>query len=307
MEHRLQPYFWAALRYNVFWQCLRTGLLFAAMLPLYETHLGARWTFWISLLILLCYQALHTVYAWYRLRYRSFWLTISFYIVHFVFFSLLLAQQWIWLPLIALAIFGSYVFLQKRQPLHPWPWLVMIVAERRRVAFYQKFASWFIDLPRREQTIKPRRYLVRLLQIFERRTHPLTFLYWRRFLRDSDYLSPYLWGLLAAGSVMWLFPQPAVLIVGLLVGQLLFILQFRDLANSEQYPIWLQLYPRQEQGGLPPIALTLLALQGTILALNAWIISASPVQALLVWGISWLGNVGYSLFYLPYRQRVAQV
>lgn len=307
MEQKLQNYFWSCLRYNLLMQCIRTGLLFLLLLPIYRLHHENSLIFWLSLLILIAYQALHTSFAWYRIKLHSKWFELALLAFHVLFVFLLLTKHWLWLIVCTAILFTVYFYLQKIIPFYPWPWQTMIKQEQQRIRFYQRIASWFIDLPNQTQTIQPRKWLIALLQIFEKRqTNPLKFLFWRRFIRDRDYLLPYLRGIVFALVMMLIIRHPYLILLIYLLSLTLFAVQFPTLANPNQYPIWLRLYPKRLEKGLTQIALVLIGIQTMLLSIMTWVILDFK-WALGLYLLGWLFNLIYSLVYVRYKEQQQKI
>lgn len=303
MEHKLSNYFKSCLKYNILIQMLRTSLLFFLLYPLYRFQLGDSKSYLITFLLLMGYQIIHTWFTWYQIKVGTPWTKWVLLGYNFLFMIVLLENIWYLSMGMGLGLFAFLLYLRKIIPTHPWPWRVLVTHEQKRVAFYQKIASWFIDLPGKQKAIQQRNIWIFLLRLFEQQPRSFSYLYWRRFIRDRDYFMPYIHLLGMTTLMMWILSNPYIVLAIFVTSLAIFSIQFLTLKNTELYPVWIRLYPKSIKKGLSQVSLVLLGLQSTLLSSIVWLITNQFLFSMTLLAIGWGYNLIYSYWYLPYRQR----
>src|SRR5690606_11750903 len=224
-------------------------------------------------LILMSYQIIHTGWTWYQMKLGIPWIKWVLLGYNFLFIMVLLERIWVLSIVMGGGLLAFLLYVRKILPTFPWPWRILVAHEQKRMAFYQRIASWFMDLPGSQKTIHPKKFLIFLLRQFERQPRSFAFLYWRRFIRDQDYLMPYLHLLWSMPLLMSILSNLDMISAIFVISLVIFSIQYLTLKNTELYPIWIRLYPKPIKKGFSQVSLVLLGLQSTLLASMAWIIT----------------------------------
>lgn len=304
MEDKLTHYFQASLRYNRLLHFLKISLILILLYPFFSISLNNSFVILIFFLLIVTYQVIYTRLCWDLLKIGNKWLKWGLFFFHFLCIDSLLEKRWILFAFSSIILFSVLISIRKSTPFYPWPWTLLINLEQKRVSLYHNMASWFIDLPRKKQVVKRRTFLVGFLQLFEKKQPPVfSYLYWRRFLRDDDYLYPYLRLLLFFSILIMILSHPYFILFLYTISLFLTAIQLPTLANADQYPIWMKLYPKQTEKGLSHVSFPLLGLQSTLLSIIAWLVYPQWLFSFYLFLSGWLFTMGYGLLYLPYKEQ----
>ncbi len=303
MEHKLKPYFQASLRYNRLFHGFRISLILILLYPFLVRSLTNSLMILLFFLLIMGYQMIYTRICWDLLTVEHKWIQWGLFCFHFLCIDALLEQWWILFAFSSVMLLVLLLWIRRSTPFYPWPWTLMIHLEQKRVSFYNSMASWFMELPRKKSVIKQRKVLVNLLRRFERRPSVFSYLYWRRFLRDDEYLYPYLRLFIFSSVLMVFLPNPYLMLFLYIFSLILTAIHLSTLTNRDQYPLWIALYPKPTESGLTQISLTLLGLQSVFLSVIAGFVHSK-------WwfggGLFLLGGLfiaTYHWFYLPHSQQ----
>lgn len=251
-EIRMGAYFRGAWIYG---GMLSAGAV-GAVLLLYAPFLAATGAsaagYAFAALLLLALKALLYAGAWKERQFRSRGVRASFYAAKaagaFVTAHALLSDgrvglEHAWL----LALWGAYVASLRLPGRYRVNWEHLIELDRRAVSLQEMWFGFFVDLPNRTESFRPRAYLNGLLKLVgygrERSFH---YLYWRSLLRST--MAAMVARLIALeAAIVWLFPQLWAAVSVYAVFAWLIGLQLRGLRAAPAEPLLAAMSPLPEE------------------------------------------------------------
>ncbi|MCI3919954.1 ABC transporter permease [Paenibacillus sp. TRM 82003] len=210
-EAGMREYFRGAWRTGATLSGAATAGLLLLYWPLYVAAGGTAVNYALIALFVLLWKALLYVGAWRerRFRYESDRLT---FVAAKTAAAAATAIALLGGPLsfedaIAAVIWTSYAIALRLPPTYTLHWERLLAEERRMVAWHEAWFGFFVDLPHRAESYKPRSVLNGLLQwIGYGRNNAFLYLYWRSFVRSSMFVVALRIVALEA-LLVWVFPQ----------------------------------------------------------------------------------------------------
>lgn len=292
LEPQMDRYFRASLLYTGAVKLCQFCILALILYPLYHAKLGTGGAYTLVVILLGSALLFNLLLEWQSLR-----LTVSiepgllrigkvFCGGLNLFLSYAALESCWWLAILALAALGfGYYYRTRIVPRAPYPWERLSRLEQETVAKYFTIANWFIDVPKFKRPIYERNWLIRLIDPFIQRDSIYPYLFWRTLIRRSDLLSVYLrllaWVLLLSLCA----PHPAVVIILTLLGNWMFITQWKNIGDEVHYPILYRLLPRpasERIGAIREIAFLLAFLFIFLIALVSLLVGWLNVAELIL-------------------------
>lgn len=182
--------------------------------------------------------------------------------------------------LVVLVIVGLQFMAAKKTAQHyVFRWNKMVELESNRMMRLYRFINLFTDVPQVSGKVRRLRFLDRFLP-HAKRDGVFSYLYWRTFLRKSDFSGLYL-RLLLLGSYLLLFiPNFWLSFVCILVFQYLIGFQLLPLFAAFEDNVFMYLYPLEKSDQLEAFKLVLRKL-----LFGSWFFF--NLSALIALGISW--------------------
>lgn len=144
-------------------------------------------------------------------------------------------------------IWAAYAACLRLPAAHQIHWQQLLEEERRTLARHEAFFGWFIDVPGRVETYKPRRFLNGLLRAIRyRRENAYLYLYWRTLLRSSMF--PMALRVIVLEFVLiWIFPHPWAATAIYVLFAWMLGLQLRNLRSVWTEPLLAAMTPLPER------------------------------------------------------------
>jgi ABC-2 type transport system permease protein len=248
MEGKMQAYFQGARRFGMAASFGGTALLLFLYWPLYEAAgYGSVRSYGAAAAITLAVKGLLYDGKWRegRFRYRTdrrLFQAVKA-IAAFATCYVLLGGVEQLLEYGIVLVWGLYAAAVKKPQTVPVHWEYLLQQEQRTAALHEKWFSFFVDLPHRQESYKPRIYLNGLLSLLSfRKSNAFLYLYWRTFLRSSMAVLA-IRMIIIEGVLIALFPQSwtAVGLYGIF-GWLL-ALQLRSIRSAPAEPLFAAMSP----------------------------------------------------------------
>ncbi|TLS53457.1 hypothetical protein FE782_04080 [Paenibacillus antri] len=280
LESRMNEYFRGAWAWGA---AMSTALTLAALLlywPLYAAAgAGGAASYAIASASLLALKALLYAGAWRERRFRYGGVRAAFAVVKAVAvvataFALLRGPLEPADALLAL-VWVAYAAALRLPEAYRIHWEHQLDRERRTRALHESWFGFFVDLPHRAETYRPRRYLNGLLRLIRYDAgHAFLYMYWRTFLRSSM-ASLALRMVVLEAVLVWVFPHPWTAVAMYVVFCWLIGLQLRGIQSPPAEPLLVAMSPQ------PPTARarSQRSVRRTAHAIAAALLAVSPAFA----------------------------
>jgi len=248
-ESRMREYFRGAWAVGAAMSGAALAAALALYYPLYEgAGFGDPASYVGAAAALLALKALLYAGAWRERRFRDGGIRVAFAVAKAAAavataFALLrspLGAAHAWLPL----LWAAYAAALRIPPSYKVHWERLLALERRTTALHEAWFGFFVDLPHRAETYRPRAYLNGLLRLLVRyeRSQAFRYQYWRTLLRSS--MAALLARLIALEALLvWTFPQPWAAAGTYAAFAWLIGLQLRGLQSAPSEPLLAAMSP----------------------------------------------------------------
>jgi ABC-2 type transport system permease protein len=209
---------------------------------------------------------------------------------------------------LVLLLLGASIMLfsLNRSSRHTIHWDYLIKAEQKHLSNHYLFYSWFIDVPQRAASPKPRAFWAQWTKLFAF-IPANTFLY----LYTKTYLRSELFGILQRTTLLafiLLISTPNVTAKIIIYGVVIFIsgVQILALEQQHRYSFWLLIYPLQPQWrvrSLAKIVFYTIALQSLLLAIVLLFVNVPLLLVAFCFSLSCLLYALYSFVIYPRKLR----
>jgi ABC-2 type transport system permease protein len=256
MEARMPGYLRGAWRRGATMSVLATAALILLYWPLYQAaSTGTATNYALAAVFLLAIKGMMYYGAWRerQFRYRlARWVFLAVKAFAAVVSAYLWFRGGMGLPAILgiCVVWIAYAAALRLPAAYPLHWERLLTEERRTIARHEAWFGFFVDLPHREETYKPRAYLNGLLRwIRYERKNAFLYMYWRSFVRSSLFVFTLRLIVLEA-LMIWIFPTPWVAVGIYAIFTWLMGLQLRGLraAPSELLLAAISPLPRALRG-----------------------------------------------------------
>jgi ABC-2 type transport system permease protein len=249
LESRMSEYFRGAW---VWGGATSAALTLAALLlywPLYDAaNLGSAASYAASAAALLTLKALLYAGAWRERRFRFAGVRRAFAAVKAA-AAVATAYALLRGPLDAAdaglaLLWVAYAVALRAPRAHLVPWEHLLELERRTRTLHERWFGFFVDLPFRGETYRPRRYWNALLRLLRYdAANAFRYMYWRTFLRSS--MSALALRMIALeAALVWIFPNPWTAVALYVVFCWLIGLQLRGIQAPPTEPLLSAMSPQ---------------------------------------------------------------
>ncbi|WP_096270348.1 ABC transporter permease [Paucisalibacillus globulus] len=275
-EHKMGAYFRNALIYSFVIQLYLVAIIVAAFGPLYFASYPERPgnTYLLTIAVVLIFKLWNLIANWWILRIREknirmidqlarVFLNIAvFYFI--IRGEMLLAGI---TTILFVVIFLYDLSLSRKQA--GLAWELLLEKDQHRMQSFYRFANLFTDVPHLKNRIKPRHWLVSLVEKripFERK-YTYDYLLRITFLRGGDYLSMYIRLIVLGGLFIYFIPNVWVKILFAILFVYMSLFQMMTLYQHHRTIMWLDLYPVEDENRKK--------------ALLKWLVQLAIVQTIL--------------------------
>ncbi|MDR1521431.1 MAG: ABC transporter permease [Streptococcaceae bacterium] len=315
-EKKFKKYFHQAINYSLIMPTVGAVLLVGFLMPLMIISMKATWLSFICVCVgLFLWKRVDIIFQFLvflqegmtTLRANLF-LIIEFIIRLITFYIGVFISPVVMLLLVGIIAIGTEIYLRNLSNNFALKWDLLIDKERMRIHRIYRFFSLFTDVPGVATKVKRRKYFDGLLKKIKP-VHKNTFLYlyWRTFLRGTEYSSLVL-RLSIIGVLGLIFiNQP---IVSLLVAALLFYLigfQLLPIYSSYDYMQMTKLYPvsiKEKQHSLMEIFTVILGLVTCLFILISSITFSEKRYLFLLALLLFIEGIFFIKWYMPKRLKI---
>ncbi|WP_171016703.1 ABC transporter permease [Pseudalkalibacillus caeni] len=314
MEYRMNAYFRYSLVYSILFQAFIIVLLMVVFGPLYHDQVEGGWLSYPVIIILLILVKGWNLWGKWSETHLPDWNAPFWYVsirimASFVMVYLLLKQA----PILYLLIPGigmillMYFYFNPVQKNHPLKWQQLIKMDQEQSMKFYRFANLFTDVPKLQQSVKPRPVVSKALEVMLRGSSSVhEFLYWKAFARANDYWGIYIRLTVVGIVLMLVIPGLYGILIGLGLIVYLTGVQLSTLKLHYWGNIWLRLYPLREDtsNAFSKVIFLLLAIQSVVLAITNLISQKELVTSFLALFIGLFISYVYGFLLVNNRERM---
>ena len=276
VENKLKGYFLKSGAASLVFQGYILLMVLAILMPMYAHVNDNGFSLFLPILIVLLVVKFWNLATKWRILYFvqtsvHKWDTVVRYLLNITFTYLLLKQaNFIILLVIEVVMLLYYRYFYERTKKMGLKWDVLIEQEEKRMASFYRLANMFTDVPNIKETVKRRKHLdLFISRIAFSQDQTYMYLFFRAFLRSSDYLGLYI-RLTVIGSL-------AIYFISFGLGQILLSVLFLYLTgfqllplwNHHQNKLWIDLYPvaaKYKQTAFHSLLMVILSIEAVIFA-----------------------------------------
>ncbi|MFD2703973.1 ABC transporter permease [Salibacterium lacus] len=306
LENRLKSYFRKSVIYSYVFQSASVVIVFLLLGPLFRDRVADDNLYMYTVLLLLL-----VINGW---NYASFWAEMRFQEESIRFKHtagravlnagagyLLFHGAPLWFPA-AVVILMVFVYVFYYYPLlgrHLLKWEVLLQQEQKRLSAFYRFVRSFTDVGYVKTGVKRRRWLSALMDRWVwNKGSVFLVLFGKSFIRSGEYFGMYIRLILAAGLVMYAFPNDWFRMAAAFLFLYMTSVQLRTLWHHLDVTIWPDLYPvpfEHKQNDFKALVKTLLVIQTSLLTVVYLLTAGSWLPGVVLFGAGLLFCVVYPL------------
>ncbi|SFL63912.1 ABC transporter permease [Salibacterium qingdaonense] len=295
LESRLKSYFTKSVIYSYVFQSAAVVIVFLLLGPLFRDRVvDDNMYMYTSLFLLLLINGWNYASFWAETRFQEemtrFKHTAGRAVLNAAAAYLLFQGAPLWFPA-AVVLVCAFVYIFYYYPLlrrHLLKWEVLLQQEEKRVSAFYRFVRSFTDVGHVKTRVKRRRWLNAPLDRWVwNKGSVFMVLFGKSFMRSGEYLGMYVRLILAAGLVMYAFPNDWFRMAAAFLFLYMTSVQLRALWHHLDVTIWPDLYPVAhvyKQNDFKALVKTLLAAQTILLTLVYLLTSGSLLPGVVLIG-----------------------
>jgi ABC-2 type transport system permease protein len=315
-EKKFAKYFHQAINYSLIMPTVIAVFLVGILMPLMIVSMKATWiSFTCVSLVLFLFKRVDMIIQFsaflqngVAFSKKSSFLVISFIIRLLTFYIGVFISPVVMLLLVGIIALSVEIYLRNLINIFTLNWDLLIDKEKARVHRIYRFFSLFTDVPEIATKVKRRKYFDGMLKKIKP-VHENTFLYlyWRTFLRGTEY-SGLVLRLSVIGCLGLIFINQPV--ISLLVASLFFYLigfQLLPMYSSYDYMQMTKLYPvtiKEKQNSLMKLFIVILGLVTGLFVIISTIAFSEKKYAFLLILLLLSEGAFFIKWYMPKRLRM---
>ncbi|MGY4690481.1 ABC transporter permease [Salibacterium sp. K-3] len=306
LERRLKSYFRKSVMYSFLFQSAGMVILFLLLGPLFRDRIAGDHTYmYIVLLLLLLMNAWNYAAFWAEARFQEETVrlkhTAGRALLNIAGAYLLFQGTSLWFPasILVLMVFLYTFYYYPLLGRYLLKWEVLLQLEEQRLSAFYRFVRSFTDVGYVKTVVKRRRWLnAPVDRWIWSRGSVFTILFSKSFIRSGEYLGMYVRLTLAAGLVMYAFPNDWFRMAAALLFLYMTSVQLRTLWHHFDVLIWPDLYPvslETKQKDFKTLVKMLLIIQTVLLTMVYLLTAGSLPPGMILLGTGLLFCWGYPL------------
>jgi ABC-2 type transport system permease protein len=251
-EHKMGAYFRNALLYSFVIQLYIVVLVIAAFGPLYFAAFPERSgsTYLMTLAVVLIFKLWNLIANWWMLKIRDksvrFTDQTARLLLNSAVFYFLVSGEMLLAGITTILFVIVFLYdlgISRRQA--GLAWELLLEKDLHRMQTFYRFANMFTDVPHLKNRIKPRHWLVSVIENripFDRK-NTYDYLYRITFVRGGDYLSMYIRLIIIGGLFIYFVPNIWMKLIFAILFLYMSSFQMMTLYQHHRTIMWLDLYP----------------------------------------------------------------